>query len=150
MPSTFAQARDEVMQLVNDAWTNAALTRDLILEFADTPSTTAPNTADTGDGPPAWGRVGMFHTGGGQASLSNTMGRRRWERRGFVMISLFTPQGDGLSTSDEICKIVMDALEGATTPSGVWFRHARINEVGVDGAWHQANVLADFSYDEVK
>ena len=149
MSATLSVARDEVIGLIYDAWMAAPLTQGLELLFQDVPGE-PPVTQDANENPTAWGRVSMLHTGGGQASLANHQGRRRYNRRGFVAVSIFTPSGTGLSMSDDIAMIVLNALEGVSTQSGVWFRHARLSEVGASGAWYQMNVLADFNYDEVK
>ncbi len=147
--ATLTAARDEVIGLVYEAWKADPLTQDLTLVFQDA-ANDIPQTSDGDNNPSAWGRVAMLHTGGGQASLANHQGKRRYNRRGFVQVSIYTPRDTGLSMSDGIAMIVLNALEGVDTPSGVWFRHVRISEVGVDGAWYQLNVLADFNYDEVK
>lgn len=149
MTATIDVARDEVIGLIYEAWKADAITQDLPILFQDV-AAEPPTTADGDGNPTAWARVVMLHTGGGQSSLANHQGRRRYTRRGFVSVSVFTPTSTGLSMSGSIAMILLNALEGVSTPSSVWFRNVRISEVGADGAWYQMNVLADFNYDEVK
>lgn len=78
-------------------------------------------------------------------------GGRRFERAGIITIQLFTLNDDGLTTSDALVDLLLDAFEGEDTSSdAVEFINVRANEVGHDGAWHQTNVLAEFRYDRVK
>lgn len=138
MTMTVQQARDEIMALFSAAW----------------PDEYKVLWQDKGGRPPdeqaPWARFTISHTAGGQATLSNDNGRKRFRRDGFLIVQIFTPVGDGLSSSDTLTKIVLDAYEGKATPGGAWFRNVRVNEVGPDGDWYQVNVLADFTYDEVK
>jgi hypothetical protein len=67
-----------------------------------------------------------------------------------LAVQIFTPSGEGLSEAYNLGKILMDAFEGYATPSQVWFRNARTNEVGPSDSWYQTNFLVDFTYDEMK
>ena len=76
---------------------------------------------------------------------------RRFRRNGVVTVQIFTPFGDGLTTSDPLVDLVIDALEGEETGSDrIEFKNVSANEVGHDGVWHQTNVTAEFEYDRVK
>jgi hypothetical protein len=97
-----------------------------------------------------WARAILRHATGAQASLSGPInGATRWNNGGTVFIQVFGPVGDGSSAAYDAAKIVADAYKGARNLS-VWFRNVRINEVGTRGAFEQINVLADFSYDEIR
>lgn len=139
MTATFQVAKDEILGLFKTAWDTTGY--EAIYE-------------NVGDDPPGsadpWARATLRHFAGGQASLANDNGRRRWEREGNIVIQIFVPAGDGLSEAYDLAKIVADAYEGAATASQVWFRNVRIQEVGPDKSWFQVNVIADFTYDEVK
>ena len=56
----------------------------------------------------------------------------------------------GVALAELLAVVARGAFEGVGTASGIWFRNARIHEAGVDGAWVQMNVLADFVYDEMR
>lgn len=138
MTTTFENAVNEILDVFHTAWT---------------PRPAAyPNVSFT---PPAgssdpWARVSLAHVTGNQATLSNPTGQKRWRRNGILTVQVFTPLGEGLSEGYSLAKVVADAYEGTATPSQVWFRNVRINEVGPDGEWFQTNVLVDFTYDEIK
>lgn len=100
----------------------------------------------------AWARFVIRHTLGEQATLSgDTNGLRRYEKFGFVSVQIFAPisSGGGLSLADDLADVAKSAFEGKSTDNGIWFQNVRINEVGVDDAWVQVNVIADFRYDEL-
>ena len=139
MSATYLEAINEIQDIFKSAWD--ATGHAAVYENVDgsQPSTTAP-----------WARVTVRHVSGGQASLANHVGVRRWYRLGIVTVQVFVPMGEGLSEAYTLSKIISDAYEGAATPSGVWFRNVRINEVGPDGEWYQFNVSADFTYDELR
>ncbi len=63
---------------------------------------------------------------------------------------MFATAGEGLELAYSLAETVVSAFEGTTTERGVEFRNTRLNEIGPDGDWFQINVLADFTYDEVK
>ena len=102
--------------------------------------------------PPAtetqWAAVKLLHTGGGQISLSGETGTRRFNRRGIIRISIFVPAGGGQTKAYQLAQQVANAYEDSKLD--VWFRNIRINDKGASGAFQQTDVLADFSYDEVR
>lgn len=136
MPATITQARDEINQLLNNALSASVLE----VQFDDIAG------ASRTDG--SWARITIKHADGGQLGFGAQT--KRFNRKGTVFVQLFTKPSDGLRQSDLLTKIVTDAIEGKTTASGVWFTHVRVQDVGVSSGTWQTNVLADFSYDEVK
>jgi hypothetical protein len=99
----------------------------------------------------AWFRWSMLHTGGEQASLSCEGGKRRWRRDGLIIVQCFAPlDKGGLTLAQRMAESVRDAYQGSSTPSGVWFRNATTQEVGIDKAWYQVNAVIQFTYDEVR
>jgi len=138
MTATVEQARDQMFGLIKDAWPVG---------------TTLIYDGFKGEKPEAqvtWGRVSVRHFGGGQATISRLNSMSRYERRGTLYVNLFAPPGDGLRALDPLTKTVLDAIEGKTTAGGVWFTQVRVRELGIVEGWEQVNVLANFSYDEVK
>jgi hypothetical protein len=125
---------------------------------AVTPDSTVPQvyyegvgTAGPGPQDAPWARASIRHTLGGQSTLSNENGARRFEKSGIITIGIFTPfeTGGGLVLSENLAVIAKAAFEGKSTASNVWFRDVRINEVGADGPWFHVNVVAEFIYDEI-
>ena len=108
--------------------------------------------SDFGAKPPIdnvpWARVILRHTGGGQTSLSGEAGARRFSRSGIILIQLFTPIGRGQFETYPLAQKVANAFEDSRLD--VWFRNIRIMERGTSGSSEQIDVLADFSYDEVR
>lgn len=103
-----------------------------------------------GEPAPPWARVTVRHTNPGLESFGPIGGTRRRERFGLVTVQIFTKVGPGLLLADLLSKIARDSFEGKSTPSGVWFRNVRINEIGKSGSSWQTNVVGEFVYDEVK
>lgn len=140
MTATFDTANNEILDTFKAAWDTTGHVALYENVKGDKPS---------GNSDP-WARVTVRHSFGEQATLANAGGQRRWNREGIITVQVFIPLGEGLSEGYALAKIVADAFEGAATPSAVWFRNVRVNEVGPDGEWFQINVLADFTYDEIK
>lgn len=144
--STTQEARDDVYSLVVEAWGTEGP-----IDFWDKPRN--PNADPIPPKTPTpWLRIKMTHTDGRQASLTGGLGvkNRRFRRYGLVEIQVFTPLGSSLREPDRLGTLVMNALEGASTPHDVLFRRVRKNEVGSDGHWFQVNVYADFEYDTIR
>lgn len=141
MTATYAEARDEMNAQVTEAWLDANPTYPI---FYDDRPGSKPNTELP------WARVTVRHNRGDQETLSNPIGQRLFSRDGLVIVQIFTPVGAGLRKSDTLAKVVSDALEGKTTPSGVWFRNVRLREIGPDGSFFQTNVIGEFEYNEAK
>jgi hypothetical protein len=149
MPAEFDTARDEIQSTFKVAWdANAGAVNGGVV-----PTVHWEGVPTAGDFPPkdaAWARMIIRHNAATQAALSSSADRRRFRKFGILTISIFTPLqgGQGLGLAEELGKVARAAFEGKSTASGVWFRDARINEIGPDGPWFQVNVLAEFEYDE--
>ncbi len=146
---TFDSARDEILGLFNTYWT------------AQTPALNGGQAVrvewpgvDAG-GPPsaseAWARIAVRH-GTSRQGTFGPPGQRRFLRLGLITVQLFTPlaAGGGLSFAENLGIIARNAFEGRSTDSGIWFRNARLQEVGPDGEWYQMNMTVEFQYDEVR
>lgn len=134
---TFEQASDEIHTLAKAAWDPSGY--ELHYEGVRTEK---PADADP------WATITIRHVTGQQRTLG--ISNRLFERNGMVIFQIFIPSGNGLQVLYQLAKLFTDAFEGISSPSGVWFRNVRINEVGRDGQFHQLNVLVDFEYTEVK
>jgi hypothetical protein len=149
MSLTIEQSRDEIHTLFKTAWDAGVETTGKEITYWDAKKI-VPVTNDDDSNPDTWARILIQHVLANQASLANRSGQRKYRRSGLVTVQVFTPLGTGLSIADKVYKIVIDAFEGQATPGNVWFRNVRLNEVGPSGSWFQANVIADFEYDEIK
>lgn len=98
----------------------------------------------------AWARPVIRHDPSGNQSLTGALNKTNYVRTGRMVVSLFIPNGNGLSLGRSLGKTVADAFEGKSTDSGVWFRSVRTVEVGPDAEWYMFNVGIEFTYDETK
>lgn len=96
-----------------------------------------------------WARATIRHATGRQTSLAGDVGTRRFTDKGTVFVQVFAPVGDGSTACYAAARLVQNAFRDAKGLD-VWFTDARMNEVGSDGAFEQINVLATFSYDDVR
>jgi len=146
---TFETARDEILGLFRTHWNaqtpalNAG--QPIRVEWPGVDSQSAPDP----DKP--YARITVRHATSRQLTLAPP-GQRRFLRPGLVTIQTFAPvsAGGGLSLAEKLGIIARDAFEGRGTASGIWFRNARIQEIGRTGAWQQFNTVVEFQYDELR
>lgn len=145
MSCTFNEGRDNILKVFKDAWDilgHPAVYTDVAKETPD----------DMGDAPSAtiWARATIRHADGFQSSLTGPLeGKKRHTNIGTVTIQVFGPLGDGSTAAYDAAQTVATAYRKASG-NPVWFRRVRINEIGTRGAFSQINVLANFSYDDVR
>lgn len=145
MTATTEQARNEMCALVK-----AVLDANVAGKRVDWPGVENNNPPPADD---SWMRVTLRHdpNAQGQRGVGGATGKRRWHREGILTVQFFVPfKAGGLNRAMELACILRDALQGAKTASGVWFKGAEAHEVGSDGNWYNANASARFIYDEVK
>lgn len=141
MSLTRAQARDVINGLVKSAVDtyNAAFNPDVQVVYEDVEP--LPN-----DGVTSQLRVYIRHGEGEQATLGS-VGNRRFDRQGVVIVQVYTPTGDGFTLDDTLATLARNCFEGVTS-GGVWFRRVKAQEVGKTGKYFQTNVTASFEYSE--
>lgn len=147
MSPTLSSARDEMLGLFNDYWTaNAPAANGGVL-----PKVAWPGKPFVPDATKPWARITVRHATSRQVTFGPP-GSRRFLRPGLVTVQVFTPisAGGGLSLAEKLGIIARDAFEGRGTASGIWFRNARLQEVGDDGTFEQMNMVVEFEYDEVR
>lgn len=76
------------------------------------------------------------------------MGTKRYTQTGTLWVQVFAPVGDGMVTAYGLAQAVVNAYR--TARGTVWYRNARMQEVGSSGAFEQINVLTDFTYDDTR
>ena len=149
MTATYETARDDILTLFKAAWDAGTESAGVKVIYPDVPAD-VPKTNTTSKNPSPWARITIQHTDATQGSLTDDIGHRRWSRSGFVSVQIFTAFGTGLSLADKLAMIAARAFEGRATASQIWFRNVRVQEIGQDGSWFQMNVIAEFTYDEVR
>lgn len=137
-----ATARDEVMKHFTDAWN--AQTPPVPLLLYDDKERDVPENAD-------YARIVMRHNDRDRRTLGNDVGNRRFRSFGIITVQVFAVSADGLTRSDELVNLAVNAFEGDKTGEDrVFFRNVSHQEIGQDGPWFQVNVLAEFDYDFIK
>lgn len=144
MPLTQAQARDEILGRLKTTVESSGIV-PLPTIVWDDQATTISRATNT-----RWIRAKLQHIISPQATLGDDLGRRHYTNGGILTVEIRTPFDRGSELWDQIATTIRDAYRGYSTPGGVWFRNARISEIGNDGAWFQVNVYVDFEYDEYK
>lgn len=147
MSLTQAQARDEILVLFKAAWDGTGV--DAYYDDADKDAPDA--LLEASNAVDSFARVMVRNQARTLRALGQTGGtRRKYTSEGQVVVQIFTPRGDGLTSADALSTTARNAFEGETTDGGVWFANVSVREVGPSGTWYQTNVSADFSYDEVR
>jgi len=102
-----------------------------------------------------WARWNLDYLSGRQATFNRT-GSRKFEKRGLIYISVFSPLGAGLESARDASEVAIRAYEGKRTPSDVWFRNVRIESEGHghgggrNKSWWTTLVVAEFVYDHLR
>ena len=149
MTATFDEASDAMASQFWEAW--KAATPDL--NDGNVIQVRWPGVAEAE--PPAgnvpWARFTINHFDSAQQTLAPSPDRV-FNRAGIITVQIFAPLNaeGGLLLLRQLCTIAKNAYEGISTSNGIWFRNVRIQEVGATKNWYQHNVLAEFTYDEIK
>jgi hypothetical protein len=139
--TTPAEAVEQILTIFKTAWDGATSSAPVMYQNIS-------NVGKPDD--ETWTRVMVQHQDGAQVTLRAESGERRFRSFGLFTAQIFTPIGEGLTSSLALGKVIKNALEGVTTSGGVIFRNVRLVDVGSSGNHYQTNVLADFEYDEVR
>lgn len=67
----------------------------------------------------------------------------------FGMVNIAKAEEDAGRKGDLIATAARNILRGARTPSGMWIRNARFNEVPSDDQYYKWRVVAEYTFDEV-
>ena len=90
------------------------------------------------------------HAEAPQAAFSDSA-EKAYENNGMIIIQCKGPllPGNGFEVAQRMAIIARNAYRGKQTPECIWFRNARISEVGADGGWYLFNTYIEFQYNEV-
>ena len=139
MAATQETATDEILALFKGVWDLTSL-----IAVYENVKGAVPTSQD------AWTRPSIRHGAPGPQSLTGANATSLYSRKGVFTVSLFIPNGHGLTLGYTLGKSILDAYDGKKTASGVWFRNGRNVEVGPSGEWYMFNVIVEFEYDEIK
>lgn len=132
---TFDEARDEMLAIFHQVWGSRAVSYNDVRALE-------PSTG-------IWARVTVRHGTGGQSSLGDQTGTRKWRIAGTLYISVFSPVGDGNTQGYNAAEEVADAYRVAKNGC-VWYRNHRIREIGDDSAETHTQFTCEFEYDRYK
>jgi len=149
MTATPSQARDETYRLFTDAW-KASNLRNPMPEIRY-------QGKEKGEIPTgAYVRISMQQVTSPQSAfvIGDDPGETpiQYTTHGLVFVQLFVPasERDGFFNGELLATFGRDIFRAARTPSGVWFRNSRFNELDPEGSKLRWNVKAEYEYDEVK
>ena len=109
---------------------------------------------DTSKGVPTdqsikWVRISVKHANGTRTSLGRQDKKSKHTQSGFVFVEIYTPRDNGLQDSDMISALFADTLRNF--PDGdIWIKDVSEIEMGEDGSWFRADVIAEFEYDLIR
>lgn len=147
----FDEARDEIFELFNAAWT---ANTPGVLVYVPKVYWQGVEERDKPEGDKYWCRLSKDNVFEEQATLSNCEGipgQKRYTASGLVFVQIFCPKQVGLAfeNGQRLAKIARNAFRGKATPGKIWFRNVRINELPPEDQWYRFNVVAEFEYDEL-
>lgn len=146
MITKLSDADKEMADLFRQAWEVSAGYKT---EWPNMKANINPDDGDT------WARWNLDYVGGGQSSMGKT-GQRKFEKRGLIYVTVYTPLGAGLASARDASQVAIFAYEGKRTPSDVWFRNVRIESeghgkgTGGNKSWWTTLVVAEFSYEHLR
>lgn len=149
-------ARQEMAKLLSDTWTAKAGTivggavpelRFQGIEKGATPGSTK-----------YWARFGAYMDDTRQSAFQmdeTTAYGVRFQTSGVAICQVFAPMtlaGDNATfyKGAKLAELVQCVFMAANTPSGIWFRRPRIQELDNDGTFYRWNVIVDFYFDQAK
>ena len=131
------EARDAVNKVMLDAWIAAGY------DPVNVRWSLVPGDMPTEE--VVWAKAAPQHYDGGQQTFGGH-GNRVFNNEGTYWVQVFAPVGGGGEAVHTAATAILKALRDSKNIS-VWFRNAKMKEVGISGAFDQINVLADFTYD---
>lgn len=101
------------------------------------------------DGSVKWVRISVRHRRGSRASLGRMDGKSKNTQAGFVFVEIYTPREDGLVNSDIYSAAFAESFRSGAD-GDIWISDVSEVEVGEDGNWFRADVIAEFEYDLIQ
>ncbi len=151
MTATPQQAREEVYELFTNDWKASA---GVILNPIPEIRYQGKEKGEVPQG--AFVRISMqqvrssqsAHTMRDDPEASGT----QYTTYGLIFVQVFVPVSlrDGYFKGELLATFARDIFRARETPSGVWFRNARFNELEPEGSKHRWNVSVEYEYNEIK
>ncbi len=149
MTTTYSNAIDEINAVFWQDW-NSAKTSSVVgyvpdIRWQNVEEPSIP------DGSKFWGRVSTQTVFEEQTSLAGNESKKRYTSSGLVFVQIFCPKSNAQANEfgKKLAEVARNSFRGKSTPSKVWFRNARINELSPEDLFYRFNVVAEFEYDEL-
>jgi hypothetical protein len=137
-----AEAKDLVFGVLKDAW--ATITSPPPMIYQD-------QREERPEAGP-YAEAEIQHQDGFNAAIGDG-GRKRVRAVARLVVSVYTVPGDGLTTSDDLVKVVQNAFEKRRNiggPEKVTVRSVKVVEDGLTKNAYKVRVLAYFEYDRIQ
>ncbi len=140
-------AKDEAYTLVSDAFAAYLATTDYDVDIRYQGNAKKERPTDY------WVRFSMQQVQSPQRAFVHTedgADKRVYETSGliFAQVNAAISSEDSFRIGDLLATALRDILRDADTPSGMWFRNARFNEIPASNEFYKWNVVAEYEYDE--
>jgi hypothetical protein len=138
-------ARAEAFGLFEAGWLDAGI-------IDPTPEVRWQGKAE-GDPPRSYfARVSMVQASTRQASFAEADGasKTKYDNRGHIIVQVFAPMNaeDAFYNGGLLAEKARDIFRRVETPSGMWFRNMRVNELPNDGEFFRWNVIIEYEFVE--
>lgn len=148
MPTTPTNARDEIFRLFTDDFDVSAIVDECVVRYQGN---------ERGDPPKKyWVRISTQQVTSPQAAhiMRDEPGASpiAYDTNGLVFVQVFAPMSDedSFRKGELIATKARDIFRAVETPSSVWFRNARFNELDPDGKHYRWNVKVEYQFSERK
>ena len=108
----------------------------------------SPPNENPEEGSVSWVRLSVRHTNEPQGTFGS-VGNRRFERNGFIVVQVFTPLNSNLQGSDELIEGLQEIFE-ATKFSNIYSNNSNSQEIGNQGRWFLTLFQSDLFYEQIK
>lgn len=142
---TATQARDQIMQLVKDAWDASGTTSSIAMLYDNVRAD--PIGKDSNGNPLPWART-TVRTFASPQDLILSSGQGVYQTEGQLVVEFYAPVGDGHALADAVVEVLKAATRNERTSGGVWFFEGVPNEIGLDGPWFRTDYTSRFRYHE--
>lgn len=146
---TPSEARDEIYTLFTDAWTASNIRAKMPeIRYQGKEKGSVPNDA--------YIRLSMQQVASPQSAHTMPDGPEasgtQYTTHGLIFGQLFIPasERDGYYNGELLATFARDIFRASQTPSGVWFRNPRFNELEPEGSKFRWNIVVEYEYNEVK
>lgn len=142
-------AKDELYKFVHDRFAAYLATNNVTCEIRWQGKLEAANVSNV------WVRFSMqqvLSTLKAYAEKNDESDDRVYETSGlfFAQVNIAMSEADSFRRGDLLATALVGICRDADTPSGLWLRNVRFNELPSDGQFYKWNVIAEYEYDETQ